>query len=488
MSLRIVFSLLVAALGTTAVAQPLVIENVTLVSAHLEMPQSNVHVWIEDGRIVQISQQAFENTSKAQVLDGSNRYLTPGLMDNHVHVGSIPGIGFIGSSRANDHAELVDAYFAQQPRSFLYYGVTQVMNLGSPAGQEHFTAGDVHPDFFSCEPIPVVGGYPHLDAHFTLSQSRNFIIEPDMAYPLPEHVDAQQHTPEAVVQRIAATGAPCIKVYVENGFGEASHWPLMQDSTMQRLGRAAKAQGIPVIAHANAIDMYQIALRHQVDVMSHGMWNWQWPEQQGKAPVTETLDKVIASNTGVMPTIQVMQALTGMYNDDFLADPARQAVLPAALLAWFETPQGQWFKAEVTADFGPDMTDARAGKLLGYGLNRAKQATAYLAQAGHPLLLASDYPSSPSYAAAPGLATYQELLLMADAGVDNAALFAAATINGARQFSMLDDYGTVEAGKVANLLLLDASPLESVTAWQSIHKIILHGRVIDRATLAVAQP
>jgi imidazolonepropionase-like amidohydrolase len=46
------------------------------------------------------------------------------------------------------------------------------------------------------------------------------------------------------------------------------------------------------------------------------------------------------------------------------------------------------------------------------------------------------------------------------------------------------DYGTVEAGKVANLLLLTENPLETMRAWTSIDRVILRGDVIKRETLA----
>jgi imidazolonepropionase-like amidohydrolase len=74
---------------------------------------------------------------------------------------------------------------------------------------------------------------------------------------------------------------------------------------------------------------------------------------------------------------------------------------------------------------------------------------------------------------------------MAQAGIPLAAIFQAGTINNARQFKLDRDYGTIEAGKIANLLLLDASPLETIRAWSLIDKIILHGAVIERETLAV---
>jgi imidazolonepropionase-like amidohydrolase len=49
---------------------------------------------------------------------------------------------------------------------------------------------------------------------------------------------------------------------------------------------------------------------------------------------------------------------------------------------------------------------------------------------------------------------------------------------------MEKDYGTIERGKIANLLLLEANPLADVNAWARIDRVILHGEPIDRETLA----
>jgi imidazolonepropionase-like amidohydrolase len=74
--------------------------------------------------------------------------------------------------------------------------------------------------------------------------------------------------------------------------------------------------------------------------------------------------------------------------------------------------------------------------------------------------------------------------LMAQAGIPLSAIFAAGTLNNARQLGLDKDYGTLEQGKIANLLLLDANPLASLEAWTKIDKVILHGEPIDRETLA----
>jgi imidazolonepropionase-like amidohydrolase len=74
--------------------------------------------------------------------------------------------------------------------------------------------------------------------------------------------------------------------------------------------------------------------------------------------------------------------------------------------------------------------------------------------------------------------------LMAQSGIPLPVIFRAATLNNARQFGLDKEYGTVEPGKHANLLLLTANPLETMRAWAQIDKVILHGNVIERESLA----
>lgn len=73
---------------------------------------------------------------------------------------------------------------------------------------------------------------------------------------------------------------------------------------------------------------------------------------------------------------------------------------------------------------------------------------------------------------------------MARAGLFLHELLKAATSRNAEVFG-LQDLGTIEPGKTANLLLLRADPLASVEAWNAIESVILHGEVIARESLAV---
>jgi imidazolonepropionase-like amidohydrolase len=112
------------------------------------------------------------------------------------------------------------------------------------------------------------------------------------------------------------------------------------------------------------------------------------------------------------------------------------------------------------------------------------RALHYLYELGHPLLVGSDTPSAPTYGSQPGYDTYREMRLMAQSGIPLDAIFRSATLTNARQFGLAKDYGTVEPGKIANLLLLTGNPLQTMRAWNQIDKVILHGDVIERETLA----
>lgn len=109
---------------------------------------------------------------------------------------------------------------------------------------------------------------------------------------------------------------------------------------------------------------------------------------------------------------------------------------------------------ELASDVPPELSRAEMAGILARGHDRAQKATKWLYEAGHPLMFGSDCPGSPTYANQPGLCTYQEIQSHVDAGIPPEAVFEAATLNNAKQLGLDDRYGTVEAGKVANLLLL----------------------------------
>ena len=100
------------------------------------------------------------------------------------------------------------------------------------------------------------------------------------------------------------------------------------------------------------------------------------------------------------------------------------------------------------------------------------------------MVFGSDTPSAPTYANPPGYNGYLEMLALEKAGITPRQILVAATSANAELFGIAADYGTIQPGKRAQLLVLAADPLSSVTAFDTIETVIIGDRVVARADLA----
>ena len=466
-----------------------IIENVSIVSPHLHGPMHNVTVEITGGRIASImsSDQVYKHQPNEQplakqtkVIDGNGLYLVPGIMDSHVHVSSIPGMGFGVEPVAQEHRELAETYYQQQPASFLYHGVTQVLDPNPGLKWSRFTETSAHPDFFRCEVITSKNTFPLVEKNDALSKTMFTYLVDEQAGKNTEN------SPESIVQRIASSGATCIKLYFEDGYGNESYWPLLSDSTLKRIRNTATKYDLLVLAHANAVDMYEKAIEYEVDIIAHGLWNWNEFARENDVPpqMVTILDVLREKNIGYIPTQRVIAGLGELMLENSYEVSEFAKVTPQPLLDWYNQPEAQWFKNELRQGFDglPDEVIARI--FLTGRINKGERVMQLLNRKEHPILLGSDFPGSPSYANQPGLTTFLEMKALANAGISLSDILKASTINNARQFKLQEHYGTVEEGKIANLLLLNRNPLDSIDAWNDINRVILHGDVFDRNSFA----
>ena len=456
----------------------ILIENVTIVSSHLQAPKTQMNVLLSDGRISEITRKKISSFDLK--INGLGKFLTPGLMDSHAHVSSIPGMGFGVEPVAIKNQVLAQAYFEQQPRSFLYYGVTQILDPNPGVSFDYFTSAPQHPDYFRCEVLTSKNTFPYVEKTDDLSRSM-------FTYLIDESAGATtENSVERLIGKIADSGASCIKLYFEDGYGNANQWATLSTNTLKRIKQAAKKSNLLIVAHANALDMQQLALLAGVDVIAHGMWNWGQYNREQNIPkeISNTLNKMINDEVAYMPTQRVIAGLGEVMDPTIVNSPEFSSVTPKPLIDWYKTTEAQWFKEELRVGFD-GMPDQSISDAFLYGrIGKGNKVIQYLKSADHPILLASDFPGSPSFANQPGLTTYQEMKAMVTAGLSLEAVLAAATINNAKQFKIENDYGTVEVGKIANLLLLKSNPLDSIESWNSIETIILHGEPIKRESLA----
>jgi imidazolonepropionase-like amidohydrolase len=88
----------------------------------------------------------------------------------------------------------------------------------------------------------------------------------------------------------------------------------------------------------------------------------------------------------------------------------------------------------------------------------------------------------------PGFSMHQELELLVESGLSPAEALRCATLHNARAIGQADRLGTVERGKIADLVLLDANPLESIANTRTISKVFRGGLVLDPGDLMRAVP
>jgi imidazolonepropionase-like amidohydrolase len=311
----------------------------------------------------------------------------------------------------------------------------------------------------------------------------------------PQGIDPVTHTAEAVVARMKQDGALCLKTFYERGFGEVDEFPAPRLDTIRDLVKAAHAASMPVLIHANGTDAQDFAVKAGADIIAHGLWHWN--REQEFTELTPRakgiLDSVVKAHMGWQPTMQVLYGLQDLFDPGYLSQPSVALVVPASAIEWYKSPQGQWFHDILAPAFVPKPIQESHDQLAQWNSARAfiappiardRNATRYMAEEGARILFGTDTPSSPTYANLPGLNGWREMLHMLDAGMTPIQIFHAATIANAEALGLDGEIGTVQVGKRANLLLLRQDPTRTVDAYNEIVKVILRGRVIDRAELA----
>jgi imidazolonepropionase-like amidohydrolase len=475
------------------------ITDATIISPENLDRIERANVFIEDGRIARVDRSLKANKpAGSKVIDGRGQYLIPGLIDSHVHLSSIPGLGMVPDEvKLNEpiaksylrHEAMVQAYLKQLPRSYLYYGYTTLVDLVAPFSEElnDFRHQPLHPDLYDCNPsMPFANGYPmsYAPPEMRFQLFPNFIYDPKQAGSIPAEFKPGEYTPAADVARVKSAGGICVKTFFERGFGGARNLPVMSPEVLSEIRKAATANGLVLMMHANSFEAQKFAVDGNVDVIAHGMWNWGALDHEAGLPdeIRRVLDEIVKKRIGYQATIQVLSGLSAYFDPEYLKMAAIPKVVPAGMSTWFQSPEGQWFKKEINDGDSPDEAVFNA---LQHGPFRHVQlVVGYLASKDANFLFGTDTPSAPTYGNLPGLNGYLEMQQLQKAGMSLAQIFKAATINNAREFKLDSQVGTIEPGKIANLVLLKKSPLQSLDAYDSITMVFVHGRPILREGLA----
>lgn len=414
-------------------------------------------VLIGGDRIVAVGPaDAVTVTQDTDVVDGAGGYLVPGLWDVHVH----------STANADWHFPLFIAHGVTSVRN-MHTSVDTALELTSAVRQRLASGELLGPRFLANGPI--------LDGAPPVQPGSVSAVDPERGHVLADS--------------LADGGADFIKVY-DN---------VSRDTYGTVLARA-RVRGIPVDGHLPKLVPPEVAaaagqrtIEHVLSLgfpcsavadslrAEYGSFVQRWPTLEFPESLITyfTLERVareaydpVACMSAVEPLAEAGVAVTPTLFIEWLdpaaviADTARMAMLPTRV-------REQWQEQASAPDY--------IGDILGDGLDAAAATVRQLHEAGVTLLAGTDVGDA---FLVPGASLHEELRrLVENGGLSPLAALQAATLNPARVLGVSDSLGTIEVGKLADLVLLDADPLSDVSNTLRIRAVVANGRLFREADL-----
>jgi len=427
----------------------LIIHDVTVIDVTGAPAQPHRVVIVRDGKIEEVgnSREGMGGKLSGVHIDGSGKFLIPGLWDMHVHM--VFGDWF---PRGKDVTLPL----------FIANGVTGVRDMGGDVEvlqqwRKEINAGTL------IGPRMVISG-PMLDGPQPRFPSSLAITTPD---------DGRR-----AVDDLKQRGVDFIKLQ-----------SLIPREAVFAVAEEARKQGIPFVGHvpdsvraSEASNAGQKSFEHLI-----GIFEGSSPLEDAflKGPKTEgqflstfdparaaALFALLAKNhTWQCPTLVWERGGNLIDQNDFAHD-SRARYVPA----YWKDVTWKRFTEQIVHEFNTD--DLATRKRF---VEKELEIVNAMHRAGIPFLAGTDTP--PGVYILPGFSLHEELQRFVAAGFTTMEALQTATLNPAKFLGMEDRLGTIEKGKLADLVLLDANPLDDIRNTQSIAAVIVNGRYLSRAEL-----
>ncbi len=467
------------------------ISNVTIISTEDGTYSPYIgHLVVEKDKIVYVGKDEPSISGTFEQIDGTGKFIIPGLIDSHVH---LPGVQGMLPHHIEKYPELATEFKSQMPRSYLYYGFTTLIDLGGIYEEDitSFNMEKAKPDLYHIgySGAAVANGYPmnNIPIEYRFEALPNFIYMESQAENIPDKYDPTNHTPKAVVKRIKNSGAIAVKAYYESGFGHMKGLPLPTKDIMEELLTEAHSNGLVLTVHANSFEGHSFLTDIGVDIISHGLWNWEEykdvPSDSLPIEIKNMLDLQIEKQIGYTPTLTVIEGEEALVDTEFLDQSGLKKVVPKNLLEWYKTEEAQWFGKKIFSELTVEEIHTMYDHVQGHAMLALK----YLSDNNGLILFGSDTPSGPIYSNQPGHNGNWELKLMKEAGVPLNKILASATFNNAKAFHLDSSLGSLAIGKKANIIMMAKNPLTNIEAYDAIEKVVIGGKVIKREDLEVKE-
>lgn len=431
---KLIFALaaVVAAPAHLLAQDTLLIEGVNLIDGTGRGPVSGAYVLVRGDRIDTVSRGPIEAPDGTLRIDGRGKYLIPGLMDMHVHL-SRGGRG--GNPDSEPGLRALHGY--------LYSGFTTVYDAGNDPDfifglRDRQRAGEiVSPRIFATGTVVTAPG-----GHGGRRGSPLVSSWPEAIPALDEHIARQPDMLKLT--------------FDEHGWGTRPLIPLLDVDVMHEVIKYYHQHGIRTTVHISHEYRARQAIDAGVDTLAH-------PVIQG--PVSRDFVQIMASTkTPMVSTLTIGEGYSRLVeHPEFLDQALYRAVLEPGDIERRKTATRDQYDARPWTWWMKIMTPV------------AQENLRQIHEAGGIIVLGSDQSLGPS--------SHRELELMVQGGISPLDAIRIGTLNAAMFLGKERELGSIEEGKLADMVLLDADPSADIDNAKEINLVILGGRIVDRAAL-----
>ncbi len=414
-------------------AAAVAIEHVTVIDGTGRPAIPDATVLVQGDRIARVARGEITLPPGTQRVDGHGKYLIPGLMDIHIHLRG--GMGKTPDERTGIRAL----------QSYLYCGVTTVLDVGNNPDFTFALRDKERSGAIVSTRLLAVGGivtYPgshggKVGGPSTLVDSWPQAI-PTLDAAIARHPDFLKIT------------------YEEEGWGTRPMITLLPIPLMQHIIEYYNDHGIRSTVHVSSEIRAREAIFVGVDTLAH-------PDIQG--PVTDAFVRLLAAKQMPMAsTLTIGENYSRLADHpEFLDQPLYQAVLEPEEIQRLKTTESDIQKKNRWASWMKIMTPV------------AQENNRKIDAGGGIVALGTDQSIGP--------AAHRELELLVGGGISTMDAIRIGTLNSARFLGKDRDMGSVEEGKIADLVLLNANPLDDINNAKQISMVMKAGKIIDRSKL-----
>lgn len=436
----LILALAASIIAEQAFAENILIENVTIIDGSGAEPLSGMFVSIAGDKIAAIADRPIEPAASARRIDGTGKFLIPGLIDTHVHLRGAAD----PTAKPKKKADLRAGETALA--SFLYSGVTSIYDAGND------------PDYiFSLRTRERAG---------KLTSPRIFATGGIVTYPgshgASPYATLVDDWPEAIpgITAHAGRSPDVVKfTYEERGWGARPLIPKLSEELLQHLIEFYNDKGVRTTVHTSSELRAREAIFAGVDALAH-------PVIQG--PITDDFARLMgAKKIPMSSTLTIGENYSRLAeHPEYLDQPLYAASLSAAEIDKLKTETRKEFQDRSWTWWMKIMTPI------------AQENLRKIHEAGGVIALGTDQTIGP--------AVHREMELLVAAGIPPIDVIKIATHNAAAFLGKEDEIGLVAKGMLADLVLLDADPARDINNAKAISIVIKNGVVINRATLNLA--